>query len=53
MIAGVAGLLEDSEFFGGATVTGGMIFEVAQSETDLILIYEPFLSTSEAYLAVE
>lgn len=53
MIAGVAGLLEDSEFFGGATVTGGMIFEVAQGETDLILIYKPFLSVSEAYLAVE
>ncbi len=53
VVAGVAGLLEDAEFFGGATVTGGMIFEVAQDETDLILIYEPLLGMSKAYLAVQ
>jgi hypothetical protein len=58
IIVGVAGLLgdplEDTEFFGGATVTGGTsIFEVAQDETDLILIYEPLFGTSKAYLAVQ
>jgi len=53
MVAGVAGLLETAEFFGGVTVTGGMIFEVAQDETDLILIYEPLLGMSKAYLAVQ
>lgn len=52
-VVGVAGLLESVEFFGGATVTGGLIFEVAQDETDLILIYEPLISFSKAYLVVQ
>ena len=59
MMDGVAGLLPDlnhREFFGGSTTTGGMIFEVVQGETDLVLIYKPWLDildVSEVYLAVE
>jgi len=53
IVAGVTGLLKSSKFFGGVTVTGKIIFEIAQDETNLILAYKPFLGVSEAYLAVE
>ena len=53
MISGVDSLFEETEFYGGATVEGGLAFQVDQEETDLILIYEPLFATSKAYLAVE
>jgi predicted small lipoprotein YifL len=43
MVAGVDGLLESTEFYGGATVSGTLPFIIGQDETDLILVYEPFL----------
>lgn len=40
-IVGVPNMLEQSEFFGGATVSGRLAFEIGQDETDLILKFEP------------
>lgn len=53
IVVGVPDLLDHAEFFGGAAVQGGIVFEVGEDETDLVLIYEPFLGLSQAYLAVE
>ena len=41
MVAGVDGLLESTEFYGGATISGSIPFIISQDETDLILLYEP------------
>jgi predicted small lipoprotein YifL len=43
VVSGVDGLLESTEFYGGATVSGTLPFIIGQDETDLILVYEPFL----------
>jgi len=51
-IAGVDGQLEQTEFYGGATASGSLIFEVGQGETDLVLRYQSLLGTSKAFLAV-
>jgi hypothetical protein len=53
IIAGVPELSDHAEFFGGAATRGGMVFEVGEDETDLVLIYDPFLGPGQAYLAVE
>jgi hypothetical protein len=47
-----SGLLEDGDFDGGTTKTGSVAFIVEKSETNLILIYAPFLG-DEAYLSAE
>jgi hypothetical protein len=51
-LAGVSGLLEDGDFFGGSTKSGYLAFIVGKEETDLVLIYKPFLS-DEVYLSVQ
>ena len=53
MVTGVDGQLESTEFFGGATVTGSLFFEVEQDETDLLLRYEELFGTDTAYLALQ
>ena len=52
MTSGVPGLLEFDEMFGGATKTGGLIFEVPEDDAGLVLIYEPLLSTTKTYLVI-
>ena len=52
-VTGVDGQLESTEFFGGATVTGSLFFEVGQDETDLLLRYEELLGSGTAYLALQ
>jgi hypothetical protein len=49
---GVEGLLESVEFYGGATVSGTIPFIINQSETDLVLVYEPLLFGDTVYMAV-
>lgn len=51
-IAGIDNMFESGEMFGGVTLTGWLVFEVAEGETDLILIYEDFLGRNKAYLAI-
>lgn len=41
-IAGVDGLLESGEFFGGATKTGKMFFIVGKDDESVVLFYESF-----------
>jgi len=48
-LAGVPNMLESTEFFGGATVTGKLVFEVGQDETNIIMTYEPLFSFTEAH----
>lgn len=50
-VAGVEGLYEGGEFFGGATRSGYMPFLIEQTETDLILKYEELFG-GDAYLAL-
>ncbi|MCB8942580.1 MAG: hypothetical protein H6658_02270 [Ardenticatenaceae bacterium] len=50
-IVGVPDELDTFEFFGGATITGWVAFEVEADETSFVLAYEPFLSDA-AYLLV-
>ncbi len=50
-VAGVEGLLESGEFFGGATKTGKVFFVVTKDDTSVVLFYEPFLS-DPIYLAL-
>jgi hypothetical protein len=52
LVTGVSGMLESGEFFGGATKAGYIAFQLEKGETDLILIYKPFLG-SEAYFLVQ
>ena len=51
-VTGVDGLLESIEFYGDATVSGYIPFIIKQSDTDLILVYEPMLFGDTVYLAV-
>jgi hypothetical protein len=51
-VTGVDGLLESIEFYGDATVSGYIPFIIKQSDTDLILVYEPLLFGDTVYLAV-
>lgn len=52
-LAGVS-LLQTTEMFGGATVTGALVFEVGQGEGNLVFMYEPFMNlTPKVYLAVQ
>lgn len=50
-VTGVDGLLDSSEFYGGATVTGNIPFIVNVDETDLVFVYEPLFGDA-FYLAV-
>jgi hypothetical protein len=50
-LAGVSGMLGDGDFAGGTTKAGYIAFIVGKSETNLILIYAPFLG-NQAYLSV-
>jgi hypothetical protein len=43
-LTGIANELQPGEFFGGVTKSGAITFQVAISETDLIMIYEKNLS---------
>jgi len=43
MVAGVDGLLEDADFYGDASLEGAIPFIVGTAETNLLLVYEPFL----------
>lgn len=52
LVAGVEGLLDSVEFFGEASVSGYLPFIIGQDETDLILVYDPFLFGDAFYLAV-
>jgi len=51
-VASIRGELDSTQFFGGASVTGWMVYEVGQEETGLILSYSTFLGLSNAYLAL-
>lgn len=51
-VAGIEGMLEDGEMFGGATMLGKIAFQVGKNETDLVLIYTEFLGMDKAYLAL-
>jgi hypothetical protein len=51
-LAGVSGLLGSAEFNGGAARTGYVAFFVDKGETDLVLVYTPFLANQVAYMAV-
>ena len=50
-VAGVPGLIEDSTFYGGASVTGNMPFLVTQGDTSILLVYQPIFGDS-FYLAL-
>lgn len=53
IIYGITGLpneLDQTEFFGGASVSGWIAFEVQRGEENLILSYEPLFSLTYAYL---
>jgi hypothetical protein len=52
-VAGVPGLLDfNTEFYGGASISGAIPFIVSTADTGLLLVYEPFLGDS-FYLAIE
>jgi len=53
MVSGVEGQLEQAEFYGGASVSGSMFFEVEKDETGLVLRYEEFFGTDKAFLALQ
>jgi hypothetical protein len=53
LLAGVSGVMEGGEWFGGATLEAYLPYIVGQDESGLILIYQPLLSPSGAYLRVE
>lgn len=52
MLAGVTGLLETSDLFGGASVEGYLPFIVDKAETNPILMYEPLIIGDPFYLEV-
>jgi len=55
-VSGVQGVLQDTEFYSGGTVAGALVFQVAQGEDNLILIYEPFWSflfENEVFFALQ
>lgn len=41
-VAGVSGLLESEDFYGGSEVSGSLPYIVKQSDVNLIFVYEPF-----------
>jgi hypothetical protein len=51
MVVGVSGLLEDTTFYGGATISGNVPFLVNKGDTNVLLVYQPFLGDS-FYLAL-
>jgi hypothetical protein len=51
-LAGVSGLLGTAEFKGGTTRAGYVAFIVDKGDTDLTLVYTPFLANQEAYMSV-
>jgi hypothetical protein len=51
-VSGVDGQLEQTEFYGAASVSGSLFFEVGQDETQLVLRYEDILGLSKAFLAL-
>lgn len=51
-LTGVSGLLEDQDFFGGASIDGNIGFIIDKSETAPILMYEPFLGDA-FYLQIQ
>lgn len=51
-VSGVDGLLETTDFFGEATITGDIPFIVDTDETDLILVHQPLFLGDEFYLAL-
>ena len=52
LVSGVEGLLESIDFYGDATVSGYIPFIIKQSDTNLVLVYEPMLFGDTVYLAV-
>ena len=52
LVTGVEGLLESVKFYGDATVSGYIPFIIKQSDTNLVLVYEPLLFGDTVYLAV-
>jgi hypothetical protein len=46
LVAGVGDRLEFTEFYGGVTVSGSVLFEVGSDATDLVLRYRNVLATS-------
>jgi len=52
-LTGVTGLLEDGEFFGGATKSGYLAFIVPDDDAGLILHYEALLFGGEAFMAIQ
>jgi hypothetical protein len=53
LLAGVSGVMEGGEWFGGATLDAYLPYIIGQEEGGLILIYQPLLSPAGAYLRVE
>ncbi len=51
-LAGVSGLFEPGEFYGGATKSGYLAFVVPEGDNGLILKYSSFLA-SEAYFSLQ
>lgn len=51
-VAGVDGLLEGGDFYGGATLSGNIPFIIDTDESDLLIVYEPFLGDT-FYLAIQ
>jgi hypothetical protein len=45
-------MLESTEMFGGATLSGWIVFDVSQDETGLILAWEPTFSLSTGYISL-
>jgi len=50
-LSGVDNLLEGTEFYGNAVVTGYVPFIVSKDETDFVLVYDPLLG-ERFYLAI-
>jgi predicted nucleic acid-binding Zn ribbon protein len=51
-IAGVDGMIESGEFFGGATRTGKMFFIVPKDDKSVVLFYDPLLFGDTVYFAI-
>jgi hypothetical protein len=52
MLAGVEGMLESKEFYGGATVSGYIGSIIKSSDTAIVLTYDPFIG-DKFYMSVE
>jgi hypothetical protein len=52
VISGLPHMLESTEMFGGATLSGWIVFDVSQDETGLILAWEPTFSLSTGYISL-